>query len=121
MWMLAEDAAAAARGVAPVESVRLLPGFDQYTLAATRHVEHLMPPGDFRPLIYRPQGWISAVVVVGGRIEGAWRYERKGKRLAIEVAPFAGPLAKPVVRAVEEEAERVAGFLGGSLELAWMG
>jgi hypothetical protein len=121
MWMVADDAAAVARGVDPIDTVRLLPGFDQYTIAATRHVEQLMPPGDFRPLVYRPQGWISAVVVVDGRIEGVWRYERRGARLAIEVEPFAGKPAKRVVRAVEDEAERIAGFLGGSLELSWMG
>ena len=104
----------------PVDSVRLLPGFDQYVLAATRHAERFMPGSDFRPLVYRQQGWISAVLFVDGRIEGVWRYERKGKRLAVEIEPF-GP-GKPAQRirdAAESEAERLAAFMGGALALSW--
>ena len=62
MPMLADDAATVARGVEPVATVRLLPGFDQYVIAANRHAERAdAGPGDFRPLVYRNQGWISAV------------------------------------------------------------
>ena len=105
----------------PVDSVRLLPGFDQYVIAATRHAERLMPDGDLRPLVYRQQGWISAVLFVDGRIEGVWRYERKGKRLAVEIEPFpAIKLTKRVREAAEAEAERLAEFMGGGLSLTWI-
>jgi uncharacterized protein YcaQ len=118
MWLLASDADEVA-GAPPVDTVRLLPGFDQYTIAATRHVEQLMP-GDFRPLVYRPQGWISAVLCVGGRIEGVWRYERKGKTLAVAIEPFTRRVPKRVRAAAEAEAERLASFMGaGALSLAW--
>jgi hypothetical protein len=118
LWMLADDAEQAGRGVAAVESVRLLPGFDQYVIVSNRQAVHLMPPGDFRPLVFRNQGWISAVVEVDGRIEGVWRFERKGKRLVVEVEPFAGKLKPKVRGAVEAEAERVAASLGGALSLS---
>ena len=68
--------------------MRLLPGFDQYVIAATRHAEALMP-GAFKARVHRPQGWISPVLLVGGRMAGVWRHERKGKRLLVGVEPFA--------------------------------
>jgi uncharacterized protein YcaQ len=108
-------------GAEPVNSVRLLPGFDQYVIAATRHAERLMPDGDVRPLVYRQQGWISAVLFVDGRIDGVWRYERKGKRLEIEIEPFPGiKPTKHVRAAAEAEAEGVATFMGGALSLSWV-
>jgi Winged helix DNA-binding domain len=58
------------------------------------------------------------VLLVDGRMEGVWRHERKGGRLIVEVEPFA---EQPgwVRRRVEEEAERLARFLGGELEFIW--
>jgi hypothetical protein len=41
-WMLAADVREA-RELAPDRSVRLLPGFDQYVVAASWHAEHLLP------------------------------------------------------------------------------
>ena len=113
LWMLADDATAIARGVDRVASVRLLPGFDQYVIVSNRQAVHLMPSADLRPRVFRQQGWITAVIAVDGRIEGVWRHERKGSRVEVLVEPFAGD----VPRAVEDEAERVAGSLGGALAL----
>ena len=116
MWLLREhlaEAAAAER----LRSVRLLPGFDQYVIAATRHAEALMP-GAFKARVHRPQGWISPVLLVEGRMAGVWRHERKGKRLLVGVEPFA-PVPKWARAAAEAEAERLADFLGGLLELTW--
>ena len=101
------------------KSVRLLPGFDPYVIGSTSHAEKLMA-GDFRARVHRPQGWVSPVLLVGGRIDGVWRHERKGKRVAVEVEPF-GPIPKWARREAEKEAEGLAAFLGGSLELAWLG
>jgi uncharacterized protein YcaQ len=121
MWMLAADAANAATQTEPIQTIRLLPGFDQYVLTANEHADHFMPPGDYRPLVYRQQGWISAVAVVDGRIEGVWRFERKGKRIVIEIEPFSGAPKASVRRGLESEAERVAAWLGGALDLSWIG
>ena len=116
MLLLREHVAEAA-AAEPLRSVRLLPGFDQYVIAATRHAEQLMP-GAFKARVHRPQGWISPVLLVGGRMAGVWRHERKGKRLLVGVEPFA-PVPKWARAAAAAEAERLAGFLGGSLELTW--
>ena len=87
MLLLREHVAEAA-AAEPLRTVRLLPGFDQYVIAATLHAEALMP-GPFKARVHRPQGWISPVLLVGGRMAGVWSHERKGKRLRVEVEPFA--------------------------------
>ena len=102
----------------PVDGVRLLPAFDQYVIAATRHAERLLPDPALRPRVYRNQGWITPVLAVGGRMDGVWRLERKGKRAVVEIEPFR-KLAKRTHGEAEQEAERLAAFLGGKLELSW--
>jgi hypothetical protein len=99
-------------------TVRLLPAFDQYVVTATRQAERLMP-GPFKARVYRPQGWLSPVLLVGGRMEGVWRQEANGRRLAVAIEPFAGPPPARVRRAAEAEAERLAAFSGAELELRW--
>ena len=81
------------------------------------HAEPILP-GPFRDRIYRPQGWLSPVLLVGGRMDGVWRHERKGRRLAIAIEPFAR-LPKAVRTEAEAEAERLAAFLGGEPEVSW--
>jgi winged helix DNA-binding protein len=117
-WMLAADARKA-RQLAPTRSVRLLPGFDQYVVAASCHAEHLLP-GDLRSRVYRPQGWISPVLLVNGLMQGVWRHEIKGSRVEVAIEPFVKAPAW-ARRGAEEEAERLAVFLGGTLELEWKG
>jgi len=115
-WMLASDVAAA-REAGPVRSVRLLPAFDQYVVAATCHARALLP-GDLRDRVYRTQGWLSPVVLVNGRMDGVWRHERKGHRLLVRIEPFVA-LPRWAKQATAAEAERLADFLGGRLELSW--
>ena len=99
-------------------AVRLLPAFDQYVVTATLQAERLMP-GPFKARVYRPQGWLSPVLLVGGRMDGTWRQEAKGRRLLVTIEPFTGPPPAWARRAAEAEAERLAAFSGGELELRW--
>ena len=69
--------------------------------------------------VYRQAGWISPALLVNGRIEGVWSWELKGKRLRVEVEPFA-PAPKWVRTAIERDAEKLAAFLGGELSLGWV-
>ncbi|MEX0790523.1 MAG: winged helix DNA-binding domain-containing protein [Actinomycetota bacterium] len=108
-WMLSasvEDAAAAGPG----RRVNLVPAFDQYVIAATRQAAHLTP-GDNKARIYRPQGWISPVLLVNGRMDGIWSHEVKGKRLRVTVDPFVA-LPKWARKGIDVEADSLAGFLG---------
>lgn len=115
-WMLSSQAREL-RELPSMRSVRLLPGFDQYVVAASCHVEHLLP-GDLRSRIFRPQGWISPVLLVNGRMHGTWRYEIKGSRVDVVIQPF-GSTPAWVRRAAGQETERLAAFLGGTLSLTW--
>ena len=115
-WMLAADVGAAA-AAAPEGVVRLLPGFDQYTVGAPRGEDAVVAGAD-RAAVYRPQGWLSPVVLRDGRMVGVWEHALKGGELTVSVTPFARPNA--ALRAgVEAEAERLAAFLGGALALRW--
>lgn len=115
-WMLAAHLREL-RDRPPARSVRLLPGFDQYVVEASWHARQLLP-GDLRSRVYRPQGWISPVLLVNGRMDGTWRHEMKGSRVEVAIEPF---VKAPVWvrRAAGQEAERLAAFLGGTLSVTW--
>ena len=115
-WMLAADVDAAA-AAAPEGVVRLLPGFDQYVVGAPRG-EPAILPDEHRAAVYRPQGWLSPVVLHDGRMAGTWELERKPGRIGVEVRCFAAP-KRPLRAGVEAEAERLAAFLGAPLALTW--
>ena len=115
-WMLAEHAREACelpRG----RSVSLLPAFDPYVIGASRHAENLLP-GDLRSRVYRPQGWVSPVLLVNGLMAGTWRHEIKGSLVEVRIEPFEKVPAW-VRRAARSEAEHLAAYLGGKLNLVW--
>jgi hypothetical protein len=114
-WMLAAHTREL-RELAPARSVRLLPAFDQYIIGASRHAEHLLP-GNLRSRVYRPQGWVSPVVLVNGLMQGIWRHEVKGSRVEVVIEPFV-KLPGWVRREAGEEAERLAAFLGCALSFS---
>lgn len=115
-WLLRADLPAL-QAAEPPEVARLIPAFDQYVIGATLQVEKLTP-GPFKERIYRPQGWISAVLLVDGRMEGIWKFEQKGKRLLVEITPFRDQ-PEWVRPQVEAEAASLAAYLGGELDLKW--
>jgi hypothetical protein len=115
VWALAADVDEMA-AASPAGTVRLLPAFDPHVVAAPRDREEVLP-AKRRGEVYRPQGWLSPVVVVDGRIAGTWRHEREAARVAVSVTPW-GSLGAEVRRGIEDEAERLAGFLGGDLALS---
>jgi hypothetical protein len=110
-FLPAGEARAAAEG-GPPGSVRLIPAFDHYVVAAADHAERLMPK-PLRARVYRQAGWLSPVLLVDGRMDGVWRHERKGKRLLVTIEPFVKVTAR-TRRAAEEEAERLARYVATS-------
>ncbi len=116
MWMLTADVKVAER-TRPPRVVRLVPAFDQFVIASTRQADNLIP-GPFRSRVYRPQGWISPVLLVGGRMAGVWKHERKGARLTVTIEPFADlePWAR---KQAIGEAERLGPFLQAEPEVTW--
>ena len=87
----------------PGRSVRLLGGFDQYVLGPGTRETEMLPP-EHRAKVSRAAGWISPVVVVGGRIVGVW--ELTGED-AIVVTMFPETKAPPKA-ALAAEAAHVA-------------
>jgi hypothetical protein len=116
MWMLAADIKAATR-CKPARVVRLLPAFDQYVVASTRQADNLLP-GPLRARVYRPQGWLSPVLLVDGQMAGVWKHERKGARLTVRIEPFVDA-PRWVRTAAEYEAARLGAFLDAEPEVTW--
>ncbi|MFD1150940.1 winged helix DNA-binding domain-containing protein [Saccharothrix hoggarensis] len=113
-WARAQDVAGL-REAEPVRTVRLLPAFDQYVVAATRHAHHFLDGGT-PDRVYRPQGWLSPVVMVDGMMAGVWSRERKGAKVCVTVEPFRS-LSAGARKAVLDEVRRVA----GAAEVHWAG
>jgi hypothetical protein len=97
--------------------VRLLPQFDAFTIGVSRDCEPILA-GFHKARVYRPQGWISAVVLVDGRMEGIWEQGTQGARRAIKVEMFAPPSAS-LKRGIEAEAGRLGNFLGLDAEIVY--
>ena len=120
LWALSadlDDLAAAARA----RDVRLVPAFDQYVVGAPRKEPGAPFDEAQRARIYRQAGWLSPSLLVDGRIEGVWRHDVKGGRLAVGVERFAGGARPPkwLRDGVAAEAERLAEFLGGEPAVTW--
>ena len=98
--------------------VRLLPGFDPYVIGALRQLDRLVPAPEHKAAVSRTSGWISPVLLDGGRISGTWTQESTGGRLAIEITPF-GRLRRGVKAAAEAECARWASYADTPLHLTW--
>ena len=89
-------------------SVRLLPAFDPLLLAHAAK-DHLVE-SRFYKRVYRNQGWLSPVVLAGGRIVAVWFASTKSGAVDIEIQPFAR-LSPATRAAIIEEAEALGRFL----------
>lgn len=109
-WARAEDLDELARAAPPAGRwpVRLLYRFDPLVLA-TRDKTWLIDEAHYKR-VWRPAAHVEAVLLVGGRIAGTWRYDRRPAGLDIALSPFA-PLTKRVRREIERQAAGVARFL----------
>ena len=81
----------------PSTEVHLLPGFDQYILAAPRALAPLIPP-PLKPKVSRQAGWISPVVVHEGRVAGVWEARNGDIILDLATPVPQAPLDEAVTR-----------------------
>ena len=115
-YVLAEDLATLRRTrPEPATTIRLLGGFDPYTLSLQKEAEPLLPMAR-RPLVSRTAGWISAVVLSGGAVAGTWTHELKPKATTVEVSPWRR-LTKAEVATVRAEADPIGEFLAPGVEV----
>lgn len=99
----------------PSDEVRLLPNFDAYVMGfRPREQLHDQRVTD---RIFRKAGWISPVVLVAGRAEGIWRYDRGKRAIEVTVEPFRR-LSSAERTGIAEEAERLGAFLGAPARLS---
>lgn len=83
--ILASDLAALCDARATGSAV-LLPSFDPYLMGHSSR-DHMVHKAH-APKVSRAAGWISAVVLVDGRVEGTWTHVTRGATLHVTVAPF---------------------------------
>jgi Winged helix DNA-binding domain len=91
--------------------VRLLPGFDPFLLPRQNR-PYLVRSNEEYDRIYRPQGWITPVVLHGGRAAALWPWKRRGKKLEVTIEPL-----EPLPATVEREAAALARYYGAELQL----
>jgi hypothetical protein len=104
-YVLSEHADELAR-TKPSKAVRLLGAFDQYVLGPGTGDPRLLAP-EHRSKVSKAAGWISPLVVVGGRILGVWELADD----EVVVSMFPGS-AKPPKKQLEAEVAHVAEALG---------
>jgi len=96
----------------PSEVVRLLPAFDQYVLGPGTKDTSIVA-AQRRPEVSRTAGWISPVVVAGGRVAGTWQVNED----AAEVVQF-GEAGAVDGDGLSAEVARIGGILGRELRLS---
>ena len=108
-WIGRADLSALRKSVLDLEAVRLLGPFDSFLLAhATK--EHLVEPTHYTR-VYRPQGWISPVVLRGGSIVGVWFPTTSSGTTTLRVELF-GRATPAMRKTIEREADALGMFLG---------
>jgi hypothetical protein len=95
--------------IEPTQTIRLLPLFDAYVLGLAYSIGYLLPKAH-KSRVFRIAGWITAVVLVDGRIEGVWDYKTGGGQTVVTVTMFSPPSAG-VRQGIETEAQRLNAFL----------
>ncbi|WP_354641305.1 winged helix DNA-binding domain-containing protein [Kitasatospora camelliae] len=104
-WLRAGDVDVLA-ATDPSREVRLLPGFDQYVLGPGTADTRLIA-AERRKAVSRTAGWISPVVVFGGRVVGVWEFTDG----VVDVRLFAEEGGVPEA-GLEAEAARLAACTG---------
>lgn len=107
--VLAGDLDAVRRQLPAEGMVRLLPSFDPYLMghAAREHMVESVHASK----VSRVAGWISAVVLVDGRVAGTWSHHVAKKTLRVAIAPFRRISGKTSAE-VRRRADSLAATLG---------
>jgi hypothetical protein len=93
----------------PEPSVRLLPNFDPYLLGHVNR-DHLFA-SEHRARVSRTAGWISAVVLVDGRVVATWTHAVAKGALTVTVDPFR-KLSPSTLKGVRASVDSLAAVLG---------
>jgi len=110
-WGSARPPFAKRSGANPAPRVKLLPGFDEYTVAYADRALLLA-----RGKRMSPMGLLSPVVVVDGQVAGTWKrsFEKDSVKLAVKLLR---PLTRVEKRGFGAAAQEFAEFLGRPVKL----
>ena len=97
-------------------TVRLLGGFDSFTVGAG--LRRQLIPDAHLARVSRTSGWISPVVLVDGRGAAVWDSRGAGGRLRVTIDPFE-PFEPALRTAVAEAAEAIGDAQGLPVEVAF--
>lgn len=111
------DAKAGAAGDAS-GSAHLLPNFDEYSVGYRDRAAMIHADRPLEPAFFSFGSVLSNVVLVEGRVRGAWRRTFTGKVIRVEVRAL-DKLGAREKAEVEAAAHRMARFLERSVELSW--
>lgn len=101
------------RETPPSATLRLLPGFDQAVLGPGTADPRIISPHRRRD-VSKTAGWISPVVVQGGRVIGVWEIESQGEKDLVAVRLFAEE-AGPDEAQIQGEVARLSACLARPL------
>lgn len=108
-WVLRRDLSELASASFEGPSVRLLPHFDSFLLG---HRDHGNVVGKVHHRrVYRPQGWVSPVLLVDGLVAGVWSTAVRNGALTLRVEPFVR-LPRQVRSLLGQECSLLGRFLG---------
>jgi hypothetical protein len=92
----------------PADTIHLLPLFDAYTIGMPRDLEPLLSQVH-KSRVFRQQGWITAVILVNGSIQGIWQYAARRLQTVVKVHLFCS-LTAVIHKGIEAEVERLRDF-----------
>lgn len=97
----------------------LLPNFDEFIVAYRHRADVMHPDREFRPELFAFGSILANVVLIGGRVHGAWRRLVSARGIRVEVRPL-GRLEPAAMAAVESAVQRFSRFLERPVDLAWL-
>ena len=114
-WILRKDLEALEDG--PLTSqVRLLPNFDSYIMGFRPRSAFV--PDEKVGLVFRPQAWISPVLLVGGKIAGIWERKKNKGRDELRINLFAR-LSGNQREELTEEVRSMSNYYGNDLAVSF--
>jgi uncharacterized protein YcaQ len=102
----------------PTDSVRLLPNFDSYVLGFRPRDSFV--PKDKADLVFRPQAWVSPVLLVDGQIAGIWERSNTKGGAELGITMFTR-LTNDQREVLRDEVGRMSAYYGNDLVLSFSG
>jgi hypothetical protein len=101
----------------PTETIHLLPLFDAYTIGIPRDHEPVLSHVH-KSRVFRPQGWITAVILINGSMQGVWQYATRRSQTLVKVSLFC-PSTAGIRKGIESEIERLREFFKTNVTLEY--